>query len=288
MSAGTDDARAPPGPPAEAIPLHTIVEVSDGPALKQCCAMLYQSEAAKWLLGESFHPGGLALTEQLGCALHLAAGDRVLDVASGRGTSALYLAERFGCEVVGIDYGDTNVASARAAAAARGLSARVAFRQGDAESMPFEDGSFDALVCECAYCTFPDKTRAARELARVLRPGGRVGLADLTRTARLAQELDTLIAWVACIADAQPLERYVQDLRAAGFIIRTVESRPEALRELVQQVRGRLLAAEVLQGLKKVAIPGIDFAAVRGMARLAADAIERGVLGYAFITGVKP
>ncbi|MGH8218881.1 MAG: class I SAM-dependent methyltransferase [Steroidobacteraceae bacterium] len=262
--------------------------IPEAPALKQCCASLYESEAAKWLLGESFHPGGLALTARLGCELGLAAGDRLLDVASGQGTSALYLAERFGCEVVGIDYGETNVASARAVAAARGLSDRVAFRRGDAESMPFEDGTFDALVCECAYCTFPDKPRAAREFARVLRPGGRIGLADLTRTARLAQELEGLIAWVACIADAQLPERYVEDLRAAGLVIGTIEARPEALRELVQQVRGRLLAAEVLQGLKKLAISGIDFAAVRSMARLAAEAIESGSLGYALITGAKP
>ncbi len=260
----------------------------DPSALKQCCARLYENEAARWLLGDSFHPGGLALTERLGCELGLSPSDRVLDVASGRGTSALHLAARFGCEVLGIDYGDANVAAARAEAARRGMGDRVGFQHGDAESLPFEDGAFDALVCECAFCTFPDKPRAARELARVLRPGGRIGLTDLTRTKQLPQGLEGLIAWVACIADAQSLERYLAELRAAGFSIRATESRPEALRNLVQQVRSRLLAAEVLQGLKKVEIPGVDFAEVRNMARLATEAIESGSLGYALITGAKP
>lgn len=286
MSAGPDDARPAAAPPAGAV--LTGMAGGEAVALKQCCARVYESEAAKWLLGESFHPGGLALTERLGSELHLTATDRVLDVASGRGTSALYLAERFGCEVVGIDYGEASVVSARSEAAARGLCDRATFRQGDAESLPFEDGSFDALVCECAFCTFPDKPRAAREISRVVRSGGRVGLADLTRATRLPRELDGLIAWVACIGDAQPLELYVDALRAARFDVRAVESHSEALKELVQQVRSRLLAAEVLQGLKKVEIPGIDFAAVRSMARLAAEAIERGALGYALITATKP
>ena len=51
---------------------------------------------------------------------------------------------------------------------------------GDAERLPLPDNTFDALVCECAFCTFPDKATAAAEFARVLRPGGRVGITDVT------------------------------------------------------------------------------------------------------------
>jgi len=69
--------------------------------LKHCCANLYESDLAKLLLGDSFHPGGLGLTGRLGQLLQLSCESRVLDVASGRGASALFLAERFGCEVVG-------------------------------------------------------------------------------------------------------------------------------------------------------------------------------------------
>ena len=61
--------------------------------LKQCCAKLYESDLVKLLLGDSFHPGGLRLTERLGSLLRLTAESRVLDVASGNGTSAFFLAE---------------------------------------------------------------------------------------------------------------------------------------------------------------------------------------------------
>src|SRR5665213_3304304 len=123
--------------------------------LKHCCAQLYESDFAKLLLGESFHPGGLKLTERLGSLLQLTAESRVLDVASGTGASALFLARRFGCQVIGIDLGRQNVLRATETAAAQGLADQVQFQHSDAEQMAFPDGSFDAVICECAFCTFP-------------------------------------------------------------------------------------------------------------------------------------
>src|SRR5260370_6973162 len=76
--------------------------------VKQCCAQLYESDLAKILLGDSFHPGGLRLTERLGSLLRLTAESRVLDVASGKGASAFFLAEQFRCHVVGVDYPGPN------------------------------------------------------------------------------------------------------------------------------------------------------------------------------------
>src|SRR6516162_5369751 len=165
-------------------------DVTASAEVKQCCANLYESDLAQLLLGDSFHPGGLKLTEHLGGLLRLGRNSRVLDTASGRGTSAMFLAERFGCEVVGLDFGQKNVQRANIQAAERGLSVQVHFEQGDAESLSFPDGSFDAVICECAFCTFPEKTRAARQFAQVLKTGGRVGISDLTRTTALPQELE--------------------------------------------------------------------------------------------------
>src|SRR5215467_4350676 len=133
--------------------------------VKQCCANLYESDFAKLLLGDSFHPGGLRLTQRLGQRLQLGPDSRVLDVASGNGTSAFFLAENFGCGVIGVDYGQHNVGTANAAAAERGISSRVCFEQADAERLPFADATLDTVICECAFCTFTDKARAASEFA---------------------------------------------------------------------------------------------------------------------------
>jgi arsenite methyltransferase len=264
------------------------VDATTSAEVKQCCAKLYESDFARLLLGDSFHPGGVKLTERLGQLMQLGPNSRVLDVASGRGTSDLFIAEHFECEMVGLDFGKQNVDCANSEAAERGLSARVRFEQADAESIPFPNGSFDAVICECAFCTFPDKSRAASEFARVLRPGGHVGISDLTRAAELPEELDNLLAWIACIADAQPVERYMNWFRNAGLTLLATESHDEALVEMVRQIQAKLLGVEIMKGLKKVDLSGLDFTAAKRTANAAVTAIQKGQLGYAIITAQKP
>jgi len=257
--------------------------------LKSCCANLYQSDWASLLLGDSFHPGGLALTQRLGRLLNLQPGQRILDVAAGKGTSAIFLAQQFGCQVVGIDYGSDIINQATANAEAAGLGRQVRFEQGDAEQLQFVPASFDVVICECAFCTFPNKANAAQEFARVLRPGGRVGLSDLTRSGPLPPELGTLLAWIACIADARPTQEYTTHLQNAGFAINQVDPQPGALAEMVRNVQTRLLGAEVMLKLNKLDLPGsVNLDQAKTLARHTAQAVQAGKLGYVLITGSKP
>lgn len=256
--------------------------------LKSCCAALYESDWARLILGDSFHPGGLALTRRLGELLALQPEQRVLDVASGQGMSAFFIAETFGCRVVGVDYGTEAVEQAQAEAEAKGLSHRVEFVQGDAEALRFDAASFDTIICECAFCTFPDKAAAAREFARVLRPGGRVGLSDLTRTGELPPELETLLAWIACIADARPVGEYVAYFEAAGLAIEQTEAHNYALAEMIRSAQGKLLGLEVMLKLGQLRLPaGIDFEQAKAIAKAAGQAVREGQLGYGLLVGQK-
>ncbi len=267
---------------------HTIEPGGLSPtAIKQCCAAFYESDAAKLLLGDSLHPGGAELTERLGRMLSLGPRMRVLDVAAGPGTSALTLATRFGCEVIGLDYSPRNIEAAKRDAGERGLGNKVTLYCGDAERLPFADASFDAIVCECALCTFPNKQSAAAEFARVLRVGGQVGLSDLTRQGTLPPELESLVAWIACIADAHPLAEYAALLAAAGLKVMATEEHDGALIDFVNQIRTRLLVTEVMLGLNKVALPGFDIASVKDFMRHALNAIRAGKIGYAILTAAK-
>ncbi len=252
--------------------------------VKSCCAAAYESDFARLLLGDSFHPGGSQLTERLGVLLKLGPGVRVLDVASGKGASAIFLAQKFGCEVAGVDFGESNVTTASGTAEAAGVSSLVTFQQGDAERLPFDDATFDAVICECAFCTFPDKTTAAGEFARVLRAGGRVGLSDLTRSGPLPKELDGLLAWVSCIADARPISEYVRYLEAAGLAIGVTEPHDEALSQMVRDIQGRMMGAELMVKLRKLDLPGVNFEDAKATATSAAEAVKRGLLGYSLLT----
>ena len=259
----------------------------DATEVKTCCAAAYSSDWARLLLGESFHPGGLALTERLGELIGLSAGLRVLDVASGKGASAIHLAQRFGCEIVGVDYSAESIAAASDAALSAGVAHIVSFQQGDAERLKDFETEFDAVICECAFCTFPDKPTAAAEFARVLKPGGRVGLSDLTRSGPMPPELTGLLAWISCIADAQPLAEYSRHLAEAGLAPDMVEEHDGALANLVHDIRGKLLGAELLVKLRQIELPTVDFEQARAMARAAADAVNARRFGYAIVTATK-
>ena len=256
--------------------------------VKTCCATVYQSDLVRLLLGDSFHPGGQALTEHLGELLHLGPASSVLDVASGQGTSAILLAQRFGCRVLGIDYGHTAVQQANERAQALGLAHLVSFQQGDAERLPVPDATFDAVICECAFCTFPDKSTAASEFQRILKPGGRVGLSDITRTGEIPEELQGLLAWIACIADAQPVEHYLDYLTTVGLAIDAVEQHNDALANLVRDIQGKLLGAELLVKLNQIELPQtVNFEQAKALAKSAASAVTANQLGYAVITALR-
>ena len=212
---------------------------------------------------------------------------RVLDVAAGKGTSAIYLAQTFGVAVVGVDYGRAAVDAANAAANAVGSGECVYFEQGDAEHLPFEAEAFDALICECAFCTFPDKSVAAREFARVLKPGGKLGMTDVIRRGELLEDLRGLLAWVACVGAAQSLDAYETNLREAGLQIEVSEDHDFALAQVVHDIRTRLLAAEILVRLKQVQLPIADFDQAKALARAAEGAVRSGQFGYALLTATK-
>jgi hypothetical protein len=101
----------------------------------------------------------------------------------------------------------------------------------------------------------------------------------------LPSELQGLLAWVACIADARPVAEYAQYLTDAGFAEIHIEPHEEALSEMVRDIQGKLLGAELMSKLKKVELAGVDFTQAKAMARAAADAVRRGTLGYSIVDG---
>jgi arsenite methyltransferase len=261
---------------------------TDAATVKSCCAALYESDWARLLLGGSLHPGGLALTDRVAELAGIGAGKRVLDVACGRGASAIHLAQKYGCSVTGIDLSTASIAAAAEEARRAGAAGRTEFRLADAEMLPFAAGAFDVVLCECALCTFPEKARAAREFARVLRAGGRIGLSDLTCAGPLPPELETLAGWVSCVAGALPVEEYGARLQAAGFGPPWIELHDEALSRLVRDVRTKLLGVEALMKLGKLELPADSLERAKQIAHAAQRAIARGSLGYCLMTAVRP
>ena len=142
-------------------------------------AAIKERQQRAWASGDYAMFGAtlLIMSELLCEAVDLRAGQEILDVATGSGNTALAAARRFG-EATGIDYVPALLERARERAAAERLA--VVFREGDAESIPFPDASFDAVLSTVGVMFAPDQEKAAGELLRVCRPGGKIGLANWT------------------------------------------------------------------------------------------------------------
>lgn len=139
--------------------------------------------------------------ESLCEALDLRAGQRVLDVAAGNGNATLAAARRW-CDVVSTDYVPALLERAKARAAAEGLA--IQFAQADAENLQFEDGAFDVVVSTFGVMFTPDQEKAASEMARVCRPGGKIGLANWTPASFIGELFKVMGRYIPPPAGVKP------------------------------------------------------------------------------------
>src|SRR5262249_36755225 len=151
----------------------------------------------------------------------LTSGESVLDLGSGSGTDVFCAAVQVGPagRVAGVDFTDEQVDKASRLRDRDGFS-QVEFVQASIDSLPFEDGTFDVVVSNGVINLAPVKHRVFAEAARVLRPGGRLALADIVSGRPLKERTRRNVElWAACIAGAIPRGNYVETLEAAGFRI---------------------------------------------------------------------
>ncbi|HEX7327678.1 MAG TPA: class I SAM-dependent methyltransferase [Casimicrobiaceae bacterium] len=160
--------------------------VHASPAAAPDLAALKARQQGVWSSGDYALIGSTLqiVGEMLAEAVDLRAGSRVLDVAAGNGNATLAAARR-GCDVTSTDYVSELLEHGKARAAANRLD--VTFRQADVEALPFEDASFDAVLSTFGVMFTPNQDKAASEMLRVCRPGGRIGLANWTPSGFIGQ-----------------------------------------------------------------------------------------------------
>jgi ubiquinone/menaquinone biosynthesis C-methylase UbiE len=127
------------------------------------------------------HFGGVEANDILLAKAGIAKQHKVLDVCSGMGGPARYIADRIGCEVVGLDYTRTRYLAAQRLTAMVHLEHLVSFEYGNALDMPFDASSFDVVIGQEAWCHVPEKPQLISECARVVKPGGVIAFTDILR-----------------------------------------------------------------------------------------------------------
>lgn len=167
-------------------------------------------------------PAGVDLG--LGCGapvehLALAPGETVLDLGSGAGIDVQIAARQVGPSgrAIGVDMTPEMLGAARRLAAEAGL-VNAEFREGRLEALPVESASVDAVTSNCVINLVPDKTVVFHEIARVLKPGGRLVVSDIVLDGELPDLVrSSVTAWIGCIAGAMPRPEYFRALAEAGL-----------------------------------------------------------------------
>lgn len=241
---------------------------------RSCCSTFYEQEWVRLLAENVFHPGGPDLSRRTADAMGLGRGASLLDLGCGVGGTARLLAAERGFNVTGIDVSRSNVARARQDAG----NAPIAYVQADAHRLPFGDDSFDGVLGECVLSLMADGRAVLDEIRRVLRPGGRLGITDMSVNDTLPQDFCEAAAGWACLAGALNRESYCELFEQNGFEVVGIEDETGALDALIGRLKRKLVLVGAA-GLARGKMP-LDIATVRYWLDRFASEIGRGAIGY--------
>jgi len=187
--------------------------------------------------------------ENLCEALDLRSGARVLDVAAGNGNATLAAARRW-CDVTSTDYVPSLLESGRARAEAE--DHRIQFQEADAENLPFSDASFDAVVSTFGVMFTPNQDKAASELARVCKPGGRIGLANWTPESFIGQLFKTIGKYIPPAPGVKSPGLWGTEARLEELFAKTAQEIRTNCREFVFRYRS---SREWLDAFRRFYLP---------------------------------
>ncbi|HET8646733.1 MAG TPA: arsenite methyltransferase [Vicinamibacteria bacterium] len=200
----------------------------------------------------------------LGCGAPLAflalqPGETALDLGSGAGLDAFLAARQVGQKgrVIGVDMTPEMLERARRNAE-RGGHGNVEFREGRLEALPVEDASVDAVTSNCVVNLVPDKAAVFREVARVLRPGGRLVISDILLDGALPPQVaGDLLAYVGCVAGAIRREDYFALVRGAGLTDVEVLRDVDYVATLAESAPDEVAALEASSGVSRQEVAGV-------------------------------
>ena len=240
-------------------------------------------------IGTTKHMGGLETTQELIELCHIGKDTYVLDVGCGAGATASTLAKTYGCRVVGVDLRESMVALSAERARKQGVANLVEFRLADAQDLPFDDATFDAVLCESVATFVEDKQRVVDEFARVVKPGGYVGLNEeiwlKEPTPEVVERAKRMWEVKSSVPAAEGWEAILKSAGLQGVIVKTYRLDP---RREATQVK-RYTFGDMVKMFWRTLVLYVKSAEFRAYMRK--QRLPKGVfeyLGYAVLVGRRP
>jgi ubiquinone/menaquinone biosynthesis C-methylase UbiE len=168
-------------------------------------------------MGEQIHVGGPKETEILAEKASIGENTHILDVCSALGGPARHLARKYSCKVTGLDGTAKMIEEAKKRTEKEGLSEKIEYKLGDAQEMPFTDGTFDVVWGQDAWCYVEDKNRLVKEAYRVLKPGGTLAFTDWIQVGNMSEREWVSLNTFMVFPYMETLEGYEQLLIDSNF-----------------------------------------------------------------------
>ena len=248
-----------------------------------CCDMVYGHPLAEALVGESFHPGGLARTRALLAASGLSAGARILEVGCGLGASARLAAAEFGLTVDALDVSEAVLEQARE----RSAGVDIRWQRDDVARIAAASKTYDAVLAECVLAA-ASRPEAMAQIVRVLRPGGLLLISDVEVTGDAIPYLEpgTVLGAALCVGSAWLPGEFERRMASDGLKLARYWDRSDDILRMIDRVEGRLTVARTL--LARPAGPGLPAPApglpepgtLKSIATSLRSSVAEGRLGY--------
>ncbi|MFQ5762252.1 MAG: class I SAM-dependent methyltransferase [Candidatus Bathyarchaeia archaeon] len=239
---------------------------------------------------EILHPGGYELTDALARRVKIGPEHKVLDVASGVGLAACFLAEKYGCQVTGTDSSVRMVELAERNAARKGLQGKVNFVRTEGWTVPFPENTFDVGLCECSMGMCPAKPSLLSKMIRALKAGGKVAIHDMTWLDLGVEENVRTNIYKKIQTSPESEEDWAAIFRSAGLIDVEVEPCNELIHQFVHDVKKQVSARKRLSMITTAFVRG-GFSGLREIIQFMTEfesAVKNNRIGYAIVVGTKP
>ena len=236
-----------------------------------------------------YHPGGVETTEVMLKEAGVNKGAHVLDVASGIGDTAIYVAANLEASVTGVDLSQKMVIYANALAKGGELDTKITFLIADAESLPFKDNVFDAAISECSLCLFPNMQKTLSEMRRVIKPESKVVVSDIVLKETLPPKLNNFLLQASCIAGAKTLSEYISEFEKAGLTkIVTADLSRQVMRQICQYLKSRKISFKKIVSAGELMVESFPKkCSMKTLQTISFYLWLTGKIGYCILSGVK-